>query len=648
MSDKKATIIIEAEDRASGALGKVKDNSRKLAEALTVVGAGFSAVGALTVKAVGGFVKAAAEIESQTIAFQTLTKDAELGKKTLKDLIDFAASTPFEIPQILEQSKKLLAYQISAEELIPTFKVLGDIAAGVGMDKLPQLTLAFGQVKSATKLTGNEVRQFTEAGVPLLQALVDKANETGGSLVKVGGASKEMRKLSTAIAGAEADMAYFRSTGEKTEKQLQTMQEKINLNKDRLMRLGPAAAVSYKVAKESISGMIDKIKDGAVSFEDVNEALSGMAKEDFFNLMGEQVKSTTGKIGNFKDSIFLLNVAMGNTIIGPFKQFLDYLSPLIRQVVAWAEANPKLVQTLVIFAGVLGAIGLIMLAMLPIILLFNAGLLPMTLIIGGIAIAIALVVAAIYYWRDELAAFVEIAKTKFDELMTRLQPVFNKFIEIKDYFVAVFKPLVVEAIEAIRLKFIEWYDKVIEIKNELVKLLDAFSLWFEETFGKSIQDTIKEKLIQSGDDWQSGWTGNIKTMIDVFGFLIEKIGETIRKIGELKNLLENSGPLGQAVLKTFGTAAGAVNPLLGLLSKQHGGIVPGGAGDAVPALLHGGERVVSRTGTDVNTGGSSSGTTVNLIIEGDVNSMDMMQSIVDAVKGALGRDSELAQLGVSI
>jgi hypothetical protein len=58
--------------------------------------------------------------------------------------------------------------------------------------------------------------------------------------------------------------------------------------------------------------------------------------------------------------------------------------------------------------------------------------------------------------------------------------------------------------------------------------------------------------------------------------------------------------------------------------------------------------VVSRTGSDVNRSGSSSGVTVNLIIEGDVNSMDMVDNIISAVKGALGRDSELAQLGVSI
>ncbi len=48
---------------------------------------------------------------------------------------------------------------------------LGDITAGVGKDKMPQLILAFGQVRAAGKLTGQELRQFTEAGVPLLEEL---------------------------------------------------------------------------------------------------------------------------------------------------------------------------------------------------------------------------------------------------------------------------------------------------------------------------------------------------------------------------------------------------------------------------------------------------------------------------------------------
>lgn len=80
---------------------------------------------------------------------------------------------------------------------------------------------------------------------------------------------------------------------------------------------------------------------------------------------------------------------------------------------------------------------------------------------------------------------------------------------------------------------------------------------------------------------------------------------------------------------------------------QHGGVVPGSFNQATPAILHGGERVIPRMGTDVNGGGGASNTTININIAGDVNSEDMLDRIVVAVKQTLGRDSELSQLGAS-
>jgi len=86
-------------------------------------------------------------------------------------MTNFAKKTPFTLQGLENETKKLLAYGISQKEVMADLKVLGDIAAGVGMDKLPNLTLAYGQVRAAGRLTGMELRQFTEAGVPLLEEL---------------------------------------------------------------------------------------------------------------------------------------------------------------------------------------------------------------------------------------------------------------------------------------------------------------------------------------------------------------------------------------------------------------------------------------------------------------------------------------------
>lgn len=118
-----------------------------------------------------GAIDLASNLEQTRIAFTTMTGDARIADAFIREMTAFAKTTPFEIGQLETASKQLLAYGIEVQNVLPSLKMLGDISAGVGMDKLPQLILAFGQVSAATKLTGNELRQFTEAGVPLLDEL---------------------------------------------------------------------------------------------------------------------------------------------------------------------------------------------------------------------------------------------------------------------------------------------------------------------------------------------------------------------------------------------------------------------------------------------------------------------------------------------
>lgn len=172
-------ITIRAIDDFSGTIKKADTSLGGLAvTAGKVATAAIAATGvALTSLAVSS-IKAAADFEQTQIAFETMLGSEEAGLDMLKQISDFAKKTPFTIGEVEEQTKKLLAYGIASEEVMGDIKTLGDIAAGVGTEKLPQLTLAFGQVATAGKLRGQEVRQFTEAGVPLLQALADTMGKT--------------------------------------------------------------------------------------------------------------------------------------------------------------------------------------------------------------------------------------------------------------------------------------------------------------------------------------------------------------------------------------------------------------------------------------------------------------------------------------
>lgn len=97
----------------------------------------------------------------------------EKARILLNDLSQFASKTPFEIPEIRSNAKQLLAMGISADNLIPTMKALGDVSAGLSVP-MDRLALAYGQVIAKGKLQGGELKQFTEAGVPLIETLSNR------------------------------------------------------------------------------------------------------------------------------------------------------------------------------------------------------------------------------------------------------------------------------------------------------------------------------------------------------------------------------------------------------------------------------------------------------------------------------------------
>lgn len=174
----KLNIIVDAENRTARAFNEINDGLKINKQRLEGITSAMRTVGAVGAVAFAGlsaaafsFIKSGAEFEQTQIAFRTMIGDADKANDLLRKLSQFASSTPFELNQIEKASKQLLAYGIEVENIIPTMDMLGNIAAGVGMDKLPNLILAFGQMRAATRLTGMELRQFTEAGVPLLGEL---------------------------------------------------------------------------------------------------------------------------------------------------------------------------------------------------------------------------------------------------------------------------------------------------------------------------------------------------------------------------------------------------------------------------------------------------------------------------------------------
>lgn len=125
-----------------------------------------------------------ARLEQTKVAFTTMLWSAEEADALLRDLTDFASKTPFEINWIRDTAKQLLAFGFTSKEIIPTLKALGDVSAGLSVP-IEQVAYAYGQVRVANQLYWTELRQFTNAWVPLLAELAKMFGVTETAVKKM-------------------------------------------------------------------------------------------------------------------------------------------------------------------------------------------------------------------------------------------------------------------------------------------------------------------------------------------------------------------------------------------------------------------------------------------------------------------------------
>lgn len=119
-----------------------------------------------------------AEFEMQRVALGGIIQDAERANSLFREIKAAAIESPFQIKDLVKYTKQLAAYRIETENLFKVTMKLADVSAGLGVD-MNRLILAYGQVRAASVLRGQELRQFTEAGIPMVELLAKKFNELG-------------------------------------------------------------------------------------------------------------------------------------------------------------------------------------------------------------------------------------------------------------------------------------------------------------------------------------------------------------------------------------------------------------------------------------------------------------------------------------
>ena len=123
-----------------------------------------------------------AQFELQRVALGSIIGDLNEANAMFEQIKAAAVKSPFQIKELVTYTKQLAAYKIETDELFETTQRLADVSAGLGVG-MERLVLAYGQIRATGYLRASEVRQLTEAGIPIVEELAKKMSQLRGETV---------------------------------------------------------------------------------------------------------------------------------------------------------------------------------------------------------------------------------------------------------------------------------------------------------------------------------------------------------------------------------------------------------------------------------------------------------------------------------
>lgn len=477
------TRLREAESSLLHTAGVAEGSSLRVSQAIDGIGrTAFATATAIlglgsAFEAVKRGVGLAADAEAMSTTFRVLIGDAEVAKKTLGELQEFALKTPFEMPELLESAKQMVAFGEDAENIVATMRTLGDVASGLEIP-LKDLTYLFGTLKSQGRAFTVDIRQFAMRGIPIYIELAKVFGLVG----------KEAKKI-------PADM------------------------------------------KKVLDEMIEV---GAVDFNAVEKAFQNMTGEGgkFFNMMEERSKTLKGVWTEMKESIDLTLREIGDAVIqgldlNPLVRQITSVANEFKDWIKALDADTK--RAIFIVTGLIGVfVGLSAVISLcgTLITVFSGGL---NIWAGLITAAVGLTALWVYQLGDLQEAW-KVVKRAATDFWRFIKPALPAIIALMILFQGQFAPLYV----AIALLVHYWKDVVRAVEEfydfakptlreiwNLTKLIgfavrDSLVVGWKaavreiERAGEAIAKTWKEVTGGQEVDWS-----RIKTAIRDFVIFVE-------------------------------------------------------------------------------------------------------------------------------
>lgn len=315
VGDDLETVSKQSKKATSGIKG-FADKCNKMSGALSAIAA--VQLGSVFTGMAGGIlnmgiasVQAAAQMRQYEIAFQTMLKSAEAGTQMLRDLQQFAAETPFDVPGVVSAGQQLMAFGFKAEEIIPMLTNLGDAASGLGLgtEGVSRLAYALGQMQTSGKLNAQDMMQLTSAGISAWDMLAQAAGKTVAEMKDLcsKGAIDSKAAVQTIVAGMNEQFGgMMAKTSDEVAGLLANIEETAGNTS--------AAVGKYLTEAFNIKGILKDVSDRLGEFQQKMQTATEQGKS-----MGDVIKECVpapviAAIGAFAAVLAVVSVAAVATL----------------------------------------------------------------------------------------------------------------------------------------------------------------------------------------------------------------------------------------------------------------------------------------------------------------------------------------------
>ena len=141
--------------------------------------------GLATIKKFGtDVIDATGKMQQLQVALSTILQSKSKADALLAEVTEFARKTPFNLDDVANGAKQLLAYGSSAETVVDELSMLGDVASGLQIP-LSSLIYLYGTLRVQGRAYWRDIQQFQGRGVNVVEEMAKNLGVTQDQIKKL-------------------------------------------------------------------------------------------------------------------------------------------------------------------------------------------------------------------------------------------------------------------------------------------------------------------------------------------------------------------------------------------------------------------------------------------------------------------------------